>query len=192
MCSLLGCRREEPATYYVNQAMLAYCWFAAGSYWVYEDDSVPGVLDSAYVTNTYETILPAEGEGFQAERYGNGMVMEGKLYGQTRDAWPTSGEKDITVMTEGISGEGISDVVFFWDDDWGGGTSYYGGMVARRLDSVVVRGVTYFDAIRVSCHPSGNAGCGMEVDWVRDVGAVRRVRGGRSWSLIRYSIAPWG
>jgi hypothetical protein len=69
LLSMLGCKEKEPETYYVNQEMLKYCWFPAGSYWIYEEDSVPGSTDSVYITSRNSGIIEDEGEDYPYEHY---------------------------------------------------------------------------------------------------------------------------
>ncbi len=190
---LMGCKDDEPLTYYVNQEMLSYCWFPVGSYWIYQEEGTPSLTDSVYVTNTWMEILPDYGEGFQMERYGNGLVMQGKLYGQSRTAWPSATFRDVTetVLDEGYSdsSEMVTDPIFFWD---GMGSTVYSGypeITSRQIDSLTFWGNTYHDLIVVTRTPPQNAERTYETIWARNVGVVRRsLRDGTNWSLLRYHI----
>ena len=192
---VFGCKEKEPLTYYVNQEMLPYCWFPTGSYWIYQEEGTPGLTDSVYITNTWTEILPEEGEGFQSERYGNGIMIQGKLFGQTRTAWPSAAGENlsVTMMIEGHNGgsEIISDPVFFWDTDGSSVLSYYPDISAVHQDSLTFWGNTYHDLIVVTRTPPQAADRTFETIWARGVGVIRRsMVDGTSWSLLRYHINP--
>ncbi len=183
--------RVEPKTYYVNQEMLRYCWFPVGSYWIYEAENSSGLTDSVYITNTYQSILPDDGEGFQSERYGNGIVIQGKRFGQTRTAWPSSQDGTVTIMVEGYSDStgSESDHVFFWDENGSERLSYYPELqISNRWDSIVIQGITYYNAIEIATDLWA-ADWTYNIVWAKDVGVIRRTLvDGTSWELVSYHI----
>jgi hypothetical protein len=61
--------------------------------------------------------------------------------------------------------------------------------VRQRLDSIVIFGKTYYDAIEVAVDPPQAASHSHHIIWARNVGIVRRAMvDGTSWSLLRYQI----
>ena len=77
-----GCKEKEPPVVYLNPEILPYCWFETGSYWIYEEESTPGWLDSSYVTYHWVENTPDEAnQGWEMEHYGNSLMLRGRLYG---------------------------------------------------------------------------------------------------------------
>jgi hypothetical protein len=60
-CLLAGCRKAKNTP--INQEMLKYLAYNAGSYWVYED-SATGRIDSFYVLTTNASRVPYQGDDY--------------------------------------------------------------------------------------------------------------------------------
>ncbi len=138
-------------------------------------------------------ILPDYGEGFQKERYGNGLVLQGKLFGQSRTAWPSATNEDVTetVFDYGYSDtSGMVTVLIFFRDGIGSTVySGYPGITSRYVDSLTFWGNAYHDLIVLTRTPPQNADRTYETIWARNVGVVRRsLSDGTNWSLLRYHI----
>ncbi len=190
---LMGCKEEELPILRVNQEMLPYCWFPVGSYWIYEEENTPGLIDSVYVRTSWISIDPDQtGEGFETEYYGSTMVLRGKVFAQGRVPWSfNDGTEDaFTEMTEGYSDTSGSaeDFVFFWNPrDLSTLPSYPNVLNMSHLDSFEVNSQKFFDAYD-AVHLAQSQFTRRAV-WVRNVGVVKReLQDGTIWNLIRYHI----
>jgi hypothetical protein len=196
LLSMLGCKEKEPPLINVQQAMLPYCWFPNGGYWVYQEESTPGWTDSMYSTgesNIY-TIPDAYGDGFESQVYFLGYVFRGEQLGQNiiGKAYGPDFEHSYSVLREVYSDSvgDLRDIVFFWDVNSPDTCAYdYRVTVKQRLDSIVIFGKTYYDIIEIETNPPQIANHTYEIVWARNVGVVRRVMvDGTSWSLLRHQI----
>ncbi len=192
----LGCRRDKSPTIYVHKEMLPYCWFPNGGYWVYEDVTTPGVMDSAYTTgNSRVEIIPdGFGLGYEAEHYVWGYFFRGHSGGQgiTANAYGDDFEFSSSLMKESFTdsaGEQRS-TLLFWDNDRPDSLGYPWNLcTVVRLDSIVIAGTTYHDVIQVTNNPPEGTYNTIETVWARGVGIVRRTMTDASiWELVRYHI----
>lgn len=189
----LGCRRDKTPTIYVHKEMLPYCWFPNGGYWVYEDVTTPGVMDSTYAYgNSGVDIIPdAYRLGYEAEWYYVGYFSRGHAgwQGITSHAYGDDFEFSISLMEESFTdsaGEHRS-TLLFWDEDSPDTLIMEAYLtIVVRLDSITISGTTYHDVIQSTNSPAQET---VEVIWARGVGIVRRTMAdGTIWELVRYHI----
>lgn len=191
----LGCKEKEPETYYVSQEMLRYCWFPAGSYWIYEEDSTPGWMDSVYVSNPLHVIEPVEGEDYISEGFGNDIELRGLKFRQGSQADPGSIDGNVTIsyVSEFYSDSGgqLHDYLLFMNSDGGNVLSKHSSTKrTNQFDSIAIHNITYFNAVEITTSPASEADFTVASIWAKDIGVLhRRLKDGTSWSLVRYRIA---
>lgn len=189
---------KEVETVYVDAEILRYGWFAVGSYWIYENDSVPGQLDSNYVTSTdhYFRYLNSDST-VQLETY---LVA---IQEQTR-------RSDRTFHPVGYGQEGsysanyvvypslpilIQYIDFFYSPSGRDSFQLHAAdvpiAIIQQYTNLNIHGRTYPHAIEVTS-PHGNQPYEIaSMVWVKDVGIVRKTYvDGSVWSLLRYHIVP--
>jgi hypothetical protein len=189
---MVGCKEKEPETYYVSQEMLRYCWFPVGSHWIYEEASTPGLFDSVYVDAANE-IVENDGDDFKSELYSLTLKIFGKSRKQTTAAHPVGPNyehvRSRTLESYSDSTGEYYDYVLFWDTRGLDTLAIYPSPYILRHDTIVINGVTYFDAIEVITNPPQAADWTHNTVWVRHVGLVRRsLVDGTVWNLVRYHI----
>jgi hypothetical protein len=181
---------------YVHQEMLPYCWFPNGGYWVYQDTTRPGTLDSTYsIGSPVIDIIPDDyGLGYREQKFYSAYFFRGKGAGRSiaARAYGPNLEYSYSVMRESFDDASSTtrDEIFFWDktnpDVF---VSYPTTSVRQRLDSVLIQGKTYYDVIEVVTDPPSAAAHTFEAWWARDVGMVRRsMTDGTVWELVRHKL----
>jgi hypothetical protein len=191
---MVGCKEKEPETYYVNPEMLRYCWFPVGSYWIYEEDSVPGSTDSVYITYRKSGVIEDEGYDYPYEHY----AMEMEIFGQyhTHEISVHLGYDNATntILEERNRDLPFDDTNILLFSNSNGenvlGTDY-DGYSKEVLDSVPILGTVYYDVIKVWPNQLSGTLDTAASYWCRGIGLIRReVVGGNAWNLKRYEIHP--
>jgi hypothetical protein len=190
----MGCKDDEPLTYYVNQEMLRYCWFPVGSYWIYEEENTPGWFDSVYNSNPLHVIEPVEGQDFISEGYSYDLVLRGLKFRQGAQAEPFGSDENVSIsyvseFHSDSSGQ-VHDYLLFMDESQSNMLPMHPStMVIQRLDSLVISGATYYSVIEIGTVPEAEADFTVKSIWAKDVGVIRRTLvDGTSWELVRYRI----
>jgi hypothetical protein len=195
LCLATGCKEREPEpTFYVDQEVLSFCWFPMGSYWVYEEASMPGMLDSVYNSNPMHLIVKSDGDNYASEGYSCDVKIRGLLVRQGASAepkWAVDGPS-VSYVSEFYS-DSISeyhDYVLFKHSDGQNYFSFYPSTtIVQKADSIQILGVTYHDIVEVATSPQSMANFTQNVVWAKDVGVIRRsFVDGTVWNLVRYHI----
>jgi hypothetical protein len=146
---LLGCKRTERATYYVDPVILPYVWFPSGSYWIYQDTSSIPELDSVYASKSSHHIVEIEGDNYLSELYGMTLAVAGRFRHQTVYPMPVGENREmvITHMTELYSQSMVieEDYLLEFDPRQGDSTTTVSGFDQTHLDSLQVLGRIYHD-----------------------------------------------
>jgi hypothetical protein len=193
---VVGCKDKEPLTVYVHQEMLPYCWFPHGGYWVYQEVTTPGWIDSTYsVGDPVISIVPdVFGEGYESESYNAAFMIRGKRWGRgiLGFGYGDNFQYSLSEVSESFSDSTGQrrDEVFFWDVVHSDTLFRYPTtLVRQRFDSISIQGRVYYDAIEIVTDPLQAAEHSHEVIWAKGVGVVRRsMVDGTIWELVRYHI----
>jgi hypothetical protein len=189
LITVCGCGKEKIVPLYtVSPDFLSYCYFQNGSYWIYEEDSFPGSLDSVYVFfETHDTVLDYTARPkYEYERFLYGIVLR-----NTR--WQiliiNSGpDSFILQMSESDSLLNFDALHLF---QFGDSDSIDGGLtkITGRFDSMVINRTVYHDLIQVTHFVNKYGNPTREILFAKGVGVVRRsFWDGTTWSLKRYHL----
>ena len=173
----------------------SYCYFQAGSYWIYQNDSIASFQDSAYVfTSECKDQYDLDRTSFDFEECFYELVYLGEPW--TEDLYPES-EVDpggpflyhfVDFQQPGI----LKKAYHLFDDDLdldsmriGDANTYITG----RYDTLSIGGIEYQDVIRVTHTASTFGNPIRELHWAKGVGIVKRLHwDGSSWTLLRHSV----
>ncbi len=189
LVAALGCGKEkiEPL-YTVSPDFLAYCYFQKGSYWIYEQDSFPGNLDSVYViSESHDTVLDYNARPkYEYERFLYGIVLRNtKWLIRIDNSGPDS---FVLQMSESDSVLNFNAFHFF---QRAGVDSLDEGFtkITGRFATMTINRVVHHDLIQVSHFENTNGNPTREILFAKGVGVVRRsFWDGTTWSLKRYHI----
>lgn len=187
-----GCPKpRDPIVHEMDPDFLDYCAFPDNSYWVYEQDSAPGILDSVSIAMAKHEYWTNEKQNVQYEIYGYHYTIRGaEWYIEIRPY--LNQEPNLFVLREMVLNTGQNSAFHLFKYEAGGDTlrdGHPGAYISARHPQITINGTTYTDAITVT-HPTSYYGNPTrELTFVRDVGIVRRTFwDGTTWSLVRYHI----
>jgi hypothetical protein len=197
-----GCDRDldedEDEFVYVDSEILRFGWFPVGSYWIYENDSAQGQLDSNYVTatNHYFRYLNSDST-VQLETYF--VEIQENTRNCQRTFHPVGYGEEGSYSANYVEFAGypirVQYIDFFYFPS--GRDSFRlveadpSTAIINQFTNLQIHGRTYPNAIEVTS-PHGNQPYEIaSMVWVKDVGIVRKTYvDGSVWSLLRYYIAP--
>lgn len=189
LLTAFGCGKEKIVPLYtVSPDFLAYCYFQKGSYWIYEQDSFPGSLDSVYVVNSsHDTIKEYNARPrYEYERFLYWYVMNGiKLVVRIDNSGP---DYFLLQMVETDSVWNYSACHLF---QRAGTDSIEDGLtkITGRFAAMTINRTVYHDLVQVTHFENTNGNPTREILFAKDVGVVRRsFWDGTTWSLKRYHI----
>lgn len=192
--SMLGCKEKERPTFYVDPEILSYCLFPEGSYWVYQNESLQTLTDSAYLTNRRHSIIDSEEEGIQADTYSYDLRFLGKSREVVITAAPGDSELEstVTLVSEFYSSSASQEYDYLLRSDSRNLDTvsvFPITYITTRLDSIQISGKTYHDVIEFETSPSGASDFTSKVTWAKGIGIVRRTLvNGEVWNVVRYRI----
>lgn len=179
LSSLLSCKKDEPETIKLHEIVKKYFYYKTGSWWEYERED----------TLIFEKVIVRQGT----------IAIQKDIPREELDIRMRSdiiqSELDLNFLCFARKGE---QAIFIGYSHGLGGTSYmanadsiYGdiftveGYSFERLDSIVVKGITYHDIIHIA-----NSGASYleEFFLAAGVGIVRKSSNHKVYNLIRYNV----
>ena len=173
----------------------SYCYFQAGSYWIYQNDSIASFQDSAYVfTSECFEQYDAARTDFDYEACQVTMVYLGEPW--VNNIYPdpyTDPLGPYLYELEEMKQPSFEKRAFhLFQDEMGLDSMRLGDeftFITGRYDSLSIGGIQYQNVIRVTHTASTFGNPIRELHWAKGVGIVKRLHwDGSSWTLLRHSV----
>lgn len=185
--------KEDIPQYFIDKELLRYCWFPEGSYWIYQLEGSATVFDSVYLSSSISRLFEDESNDYFFESYAYTLNVSGQNRRQAISALPLdlNGESMLFELIESYSNSSVEqhDYLLF---EYSGGEEtlgIYPSPIKTTLDSILIEGALYHDALQVSVDPPQSADWTYDIIWVKDIGIVRRsMLDGTTWNLVRHYI----